>query len=340
MSKTQRLVVIGVLVAAAALLAWRYAAEERRRPSTRDAYVGADVVDIAAQVSGPIVNLPIRDNQHVSAGDLLFEIDPAPFQLDVENASANVALTDQSVRAQADVVSEAQANIAGAEAAHRLALSDRDRIAPLAADGAVPQEQLDQADAQAQETLASLEATRAAYAQARDQLGALGADNPEVRAAVAAYDQALLNLSYTRVTAPAGGWITNLQLREGTYVAAGNPVITLVEDDTWHVWAYMREDVIDRIRVGHPVTFELPAYPDRQFKGRVEGIAWGIMQENLAGAGEIPDVSQTVDWVRLAQRFPVRVRVLDPDPAYPLRIGMTATAWIDTTVPPEDGDGS
>ena len=340
MTKTQRLIVVGVLVGVVALLWWRYAEEERRRPSTRDAYVGADVVDIAAQVSGPISSLSIQDNQHVSAGDLLFEIDPGSFQLAVENASANVALTDQSVRAQADVVAEAQANIAGAEAAHRLALSDRNRIAPLAADGAVPQEQLDQAEAQAQETLASLEATRAAFAQARDQLGVLGADNPQIRAAVAAYDQALLNLSYTRVTAPADGWITNLQLREGTYVAAGNPVITLVEDDTWHVWAYMREDEIERIRVGHPVTFELPAYPGRRFEGRVEGIAWGIMQDNMAGPGEIPEVSPTVAWVRLAQRFPVRVRVLDPDPAYPLRIGMTATAWVDTTVPPEDGDGS
>lgn len=340
MSKTQRLVVIGVLVIVAGLLGWRYTAEERRRPSTRDAYVDADMVDIAARVSGPLVSVPIRDNQHVSAGDLLFEIDPSTFQLAVENASANVALTDQDVRAQADAVAEAQADIGGAEAAYRLALIERDRIAPLAADGAVAQEELDSAEADVRENLSSLEATRAAYAEARDQLGLLGADNPQVREAVAAYDQALLNLGYTRVTAPADGWITNLQLREGTYVAAGDPVLTLVEDGTWHVWAYMREDQMERVRVGHPVTFELPAYPGRRFKGRVEGIAWAIEQDNTAGPGEIPDVSPTVAWVRLAQRFPVRVRVLDPDPDYPLRIGMTATAWIDTTVPPEDGDGS
>ena len=339
MSRTQRTAVIVVIVAAGAVLWWMYARHAARVPSTRDAYVGASVVDIAAQVSGPVSRLAVVDNQYVSKGDLLFEIERRPFEIAVASASASVAEADQSVKALADEVGASLANIEAAQAALVLARQNRDRVAPLAADGAVPQQQLDEAESQLRSSQANLEAAAASSAEARDQLGSAGPDNPQIRAAVASYEKALLDLSFTRVTAPADGWITNLQLQEGSFVGAGSPVVTLVEDGSWRVWAYMREDQLERIQAGQPASFELPAYPGRRFEGRVQGIAWGITQGNAAGPGQIPQVSPTVAWVRLAQRFPVRVDVPEPDPAYPLRIGMTATVWIDTTVPPDSGSG-
>ncbi len=138
MNRARRIGIIAVSIAVAAILAALYYRYSERYPSTDDAYVDADVVGIVAQVAGPIVNLPIEDNQAVRAGDLLFEIDPRPFRIAVEKAKAELDKTGQNVSALADQVASAEAQLQEARANLRLAETQWKRIQPLAKTGALP----------------------------------------------------------------------------------------------------------------------------------------------------------------------------------------------------------
>ena len=157
------------------------------------------------------------------------------------------------------------------------------------------------------------------------------ANNASVLAAKAALDNAQLNLRYTRVMGEKSGMVTNLNLPPGNYIKIGEPLFTLVTDDSWRAIAYFKETVLQKIRIGQKAKIELVAYPGRIFHGVVQGVGWGVTQQDVALSDSLPKVDQTVNWVRLAQRFPVRVDIVDPDPAFPLRMGQTAVVSIDTT---------
>jgi len=134
------------------------------------------------------------------------------------------------------------------------------------------------------------------------------------------------------VVAPVNGYVTDLTLSPGSYASVGSPMLSLVNTDSWRVVAYMKETQLRFIRPGQPARLYLPADPDIRFDGVVQGIGWGVEQQDSEGElGEdgVPNVSPTVDWVRMAQRFPVRITLIDPDPAHPLRKGMRATVRID-----------
>jgi multidrug resistance efflux pump len=280
------------------------------------------------------VNLAVVDNQAVRAGDLLFEIDPRPFRIQVEQAKAQLDSTGQNVRALADDVTSAEAVVQQSEAALRLAQVQYRRIQPLAKVGAVPYQDWDRAQAQRDSARSGLADARAELSRARHQLGEVGDANPQLRAALAQLEDAELQLGYSRVVAPVNGFVTDLALSLGSYANVGSPMLSLVNTDSWRVVAYMKETQIRRIRPGHPARVYLPAYPGVRFDGRVQGIGWGVEQQNsdgAVGADGVPSVSPTVDWVRMAQRFPVRITLVDPDPAHPLRKGMRASVRIDVT---------
>jgi multidrug resistance efflux pump len=326
-----------VSVAIAAVLAALYLRHQRLFPSTDDAYVEADIVGIVAQVSGPIVDLPVVDNQLVQAGQLLFEVDPRPFRIAVDSARAKLDKTGQNVSASADAVSSAEAGLAKAQAGLRLAEVQFKRIEPLSKVGAVSFQDRDKAQANLDGARAGLADAEAELAKARSELGALGADNADTRAALAELANAELQLDYTRVVAPVNGYVTNLNLSLGSYVSPGGAALSLVNTDSWHVLAYMKETDLRRIQIGRPAKVFLPAYPGLRFAGLVQGIGWGIdRQDGETGAKGLPNISPTVDWVRMAQRFPVRINLVAPDPTHPLRRSMTATVRIDATAQGND----
>jgi len=340
-NRVRRIAIIALSVGVAAVLATLYVRRFERYPSTDDAYVDVDVVQIVAQVSGPVVNLAVSDNQPVEAGDLLFEIDPRPFEIAVESAKAEVDKTGQSVSAQSDAVVSAEANFQRAQAALRLAEVQFRRVEPLAKQGALPYQDFDKAQAQLDAARSGLQNARAQVSKARNELGAMGADNADARMALAQLESAQLQLGYCRVTAPVNGYVTNLTLSPGSYANAGRPILSLVDVDSWRVVAYLKETQLRRIRTGQPARVYLPAYPEVRFEGNVQGIGWGIQQQDGAtGAEGLPSVSPTVDWVRMAQRFPVRITVVDRDPAHPLRKGMSATVRIDAAADVAAGGGS
>jgi len=282
-----RLAVVTVLVALAAAAGWYYWQYQHLYPHTRDAYVRANVVGVAAQVEGPITRLYVIDNQLVHAGDPLFEIDPAPFQARVRTLEGKLA------RADAEVV---------------LAEQEVQRYTPLVARQFAPREKLDELQAR----------LRAAHA--------------DVELARAELQDALLYLSYTKIPAPTSGYVTNLLVRVGTYVHVGQQIFALVESETWWISANFMETYLRRMRTGQPARITIDMYPGTIFTGVVEGISAGIYQVDGETAGfGLPFVRRTIDWVRLAQRFPVRVTITDLDTRYPLRSGANAEVTIDTT---------
>jgi multidrug resistance efflux pump len=342
-NRARRIGVVAVSIVVAGILAAFYYRHYELYPSTDDAYVDADVVGMVAQVAGPIVNLPIADNQAVRAGDLLFEIDPRPFQIAVEKARADLDKTGQNVSALADQVASAEARVQEAKASLRLARTQWKRIEPLSKIGAVPFQDRDKAQAGLDDARGGLADAKAQLAKAQHELGESGKDNADVRAALAQLEYAELQLSYTRVVAPVNGYVTDLTLSPGSYATVGSPMLSLVNTDSWRVVAYLKETQLREIRPGQRTRVYLPAYSGVRFNGVVQGIGWGVEQqdsEGELGPDGVPSVSPTVDWVRMAQRFPVRITLVDPDRAHPLRKGMRATVRIDATADVASDDGS
>ncbi len=332
MERSKRVMVIGGSLLVAAVLAVSVLIRSARFPTTDDAYVQANIVGIVAQVAGPIVNLAVTDNQSVQAGDLLFEIDPRPFQIAVDQARAELDRTGFDVTALTDAVTSAEANVRYAEAALRLAQTQWRRVEPLAKIGAVPFQDRDKAQAALDGARAGLDNANAELAKARANLGEADADNPDIRAAVAALEDAELKLSYATVVAPVNGYVTDLDLSPGSYATVGQPMLSLVNTDSWRVEAYYKETQLEDIRPGQPASVYLPAYPGIRFEGSVQGIGWGVEQQDADGSrgpSGVPTVTPTVNWVRMAQRFPVRITLADSDPDHPLRKGMRATVRIE-----------
>lgn len=274
-------VVTGFVVVLAAMASLGMYERYTTKPWTRDAQVRANVVGIACRVSGPITNIPIRDNQTVKKGDLLFEIDPSTYIAATNNALAKLQQTE------ADVVQTKQ---------------ELDR-----------QEQLYKTKVN---DLRDLQNAQDSYAAAQANRAAAKAD----------LESAQLNLSYTKIFAPVDGYITNMNTSPGTYVYAGQQLLALVDSNSFWVAAYFKETQLHHVRQGGPVAVTFIGRDDEPFEGVVESVAWGIHdpdgstnQDNL-----LPSVSQTVDWVRLPNRFPVRVRVTG-QPPIPLRIGQTVS---------------
>ena len=330
----------GAIVLAAiavGVLRWRVHLEN---PWTRDGQVQAKVIQIAPRVSGPIVTLPIRDNQFVRAGDLLLEIDPRTYQASLDQARAqfdqaggNLAASLKQIEsARAGVeVSRATINQAQSAAAQVASVisknkAEYERQQDLLPKKATSKKALERAQAMYDVSLedekvavagvrqaeANLLKSQAALAEAQARLGALGDANPQVRLALAAVRQADLNLEFTKIRAPADGYIANLRLRIGSHVVANQPTLALVDTASYWVDGFFKEDEVGGIASGDRAVVTLMSYPDRPLAGVVDSVGWGISQQDgSTGVDLLPKISATFEWIRLAQRIPVRVHLAD-----------------------------
>lgn len=346
-----------VLVAVLAVL-WKYWAYVTN-PWTRDGQVRANVIQVAPRVSGPIVKLPIRDNQLVKAGDLLFEIDPRTYQAALDQASANLDQTRDRIKdleaqvkaAEAALdqarsgINEAESAVASAEATLVKSKADFGRATNLVAKGDVSKRTYDEAVAAndvAQANLAKAQAQRiqasagllqsqAELARAKAELGAPGEDNAQLRGARAALESAKLNLEFTQVRASVEGYVTNLNLRLGSQAVANQPALALVDAASFWVHGYFRESMVGNVRAGDRAIVTLMTYPDRPLEGEVDSIGWGIAQKDgSTGPDLLPQVSPTFQWIRLAQRIPVRVHLDKIPEGVALRVGTTASVLVMT----------
>ena len=157
--------------------------------------------------------------------------------------------------------------------------------------------------------------------------------NARIAAAEAAVHGSELDLEYCYVRAPFDAQVTNLNIAQGEYARAGQQVFALVDRRTWYVLANYQETYLNNIRPGMPVDVYLMSYPNRRFRGTVQGIGWAVLPQDSHTEGVLPDVQPTLNWVRLAQRIPVRIELEPPHPDQPYRMGMTAVVTV-------QGDGA
>lgn len=277
---TLRLTITLLMAAVAGLAAWQLWNHYELSPWTRNGRVRADVLQLSPDVSGIVSEVAVKDNQWVSAGTLLFSVEKARFDLAEQQAEAAVA-------AQMIAIGNLQVTLAQA-------LRESDRNAELG--DLVSQEAREQSRLRVEQAKGALRSAEAALRQVRITL-----------------NTARLNLQRTDVRAPVSGRVTNLDLRAGTHASAGHPVMALVESGSLYVEGYFEEDKLPHIRIGDRV--HVRPMGGGLLEGAVESIAAGIAdRDRSTGANLLPSVNPTFNWVRLAQRVPVRVR-LDPLPA-------------------------
>jgi len=322
--KQVRWIVIVAFVVVAALVGYHYWHESGLYISTDNAYVQANQVEVSAQVSGTVTEVHVRDQQAVKAGDPLFDIDPRNFQIALDRARAQLELARQSVSQESAGVASAEAVLAQrhAEASNASATWERNR--ELMKSGFLSPQGAENARTQLATANAAVKAAEAGVAQARSALGKGGEDNAAVQAAAAMVKAAELDLERTHVTAPTSGTIANLSLRPGNTVAPNVPLFVVISDQEFWVDANFKETQLKEIRVGQKATIESDVYPDHPFHGVVQSVSGG----SGAAFSLLPPQNATGNWVKVTQRVPVRVRVEDPDPQHPLRIGTTATVKV------------
>ena len=330
---------IGAAIIVATVLVTLWVLELNRRfPRTDDAYVRANLVGIAPHVSGPIVELPVVDNQPVKAGDLLFVVDPRPYQVTLDRARAELAVVESQISAQQSAIAAAEAEVKRREAESWYAADYLRRVEPLLQKQYVTKDKVEDARSKQRAAAAAHEQARHELTRAKELLAQFGELNARRQAAQAAVGDAELNVGYCWVRAPFDGYLTNLNISVGQYARQGEQVLALVDGRSWYVLANFRETFLDAIRPGMEADVYLMSYPGHRFRGVVQGTGWAIHPPDGATVGVLPEVQPTLNWVRLAQRFQVRIKLEDPDPEQPFRMGATAVVTIRGTTP--SGDGS
>ena len=282
MQSIPRIVVTLAVVLLALLAGWWLWHFYMIAPWTRDARVRADVVTIAPDVSGWVVELKVRDNQQVQAGDLLMSIDRERYQAALEKARALAETRRQ------------QLNLRQHEASRRVHLGPQAISAELRENAQI-----------------NAEIARAEFQQAEAEV-----------------KLAQLNLARSEVRAPRAGQITNLHLAQGNYVQAGQAVMALVADESFYVQAYFEETKLPGIRVGAPAEVILMSGGE-PLQGKVQSISRGITDRNAAADAQLlADVEPTFNWVRLAQRIPVRIELDELPKELLLSAGITASVRV------------
>ena len=344
-----------IAVAVVLLKYWDYVAN----PWTRDGQVRAEVIQITPRVSGPIVSLNMVDNQFVKTGTLLFEIDPRTFaaslaqaQAQYDNARDNYVALEKQVEAEAAQVEVSRAAVLQAESTIKEVDAEIDknkaefkRQQEMLAKEATSQKAMQRARANYQVVVekrkitmagltqahATLTQSEAALAKAKANLGAPGDDNASIRAAQATLEQAELNLEFTQVRAPVDGYVTNLNLRIGSQAVTNQPALALVDTNSYWIDGFFKETLVEDIRKGNKAIVTLMSYPDTPLQGYVDSLGWGIAQQDGSTGFELlPNISPTFEWIRLAQRVPVRIHLVGVPDDIELRVGTTASVLVIT----------
>ncbi len=292
--------------------------------STDNAYVNANRIEMAAQVSGPVRAMWIRDQQPVKYGELLFQIDPEPYQLAVDAAQAQLELANQSNAQDRAAVEAARAQVAARTAELTNAQSVEQRAAELTKQKLISKQSAETSANEAASAAAAVRAAQANLEQAQSALGKAGAQNAAVRAAAAKLAQAQLDLNHTRITSPTSGYIANLEIRPGSMVQASVPLFTIIGDNEYWVDANFKETELRRVQAGQKADVVVDMYPDHEFQGEVQSLSGGAGQ----AFSLLPAQNATGNWVKVTQRVPVRVKIVNPDDKHPLRIGTTATVRV------------
>ena len=326
-----------IAVVAAIVLGFATLAALSRRPQTNAAHLFAYSAAMAPDVSGRIVKLHVASNQRVTKGQPLVEIDPQPFELrqrqaqaQVQALKAQIGLTSRQVTSQMTGADAAATQINHAKAQLALAQENLRRLEPLLAKGYVTQQQVDEARTNERNAAVALTVATQQATQAREAVGGTANLVAQLAGAEAAEAIAARDLDQAVLRAPFDGTVVGLQIAEGTYAVAGHPLFTLIKDQEWYAVADFRETELSSIAVGDRATVWLMADAARPIQGQVVSLNSGVQPQTGDGSGGpgLPVVGRTLNWVVVAQRFPVWIRLLDAPPQ-DMRIGATASVRVE-----------
>jgi membrane fusion protein, multidrug efflux system len=325
---------LAIIVIAAALAVYAFR-EGAARPTSNDASIDADIVHIAAAVGGRILEIPVSENARVAKGDLLFQIDPVPYRLALEQATADLNVAEAQLETQKRFLDTQRSNaviasdqVNSAKENQELARRTVGRLRPLAAGGYVPQQQLDQAEVTEKDAATALIQAREREAAAVRAIDTVAAADAAINARRAAVAIAQRQLDDTTVRAMHNGLVVGLTVSSGEMVAPSQPLFTLINTDEWFAAANFRETDIGGIEAGDCATVFSLIDRHASMRGEVQGIGWGVAdQDRINVPRSLPYVERSLNWVRVAQRFPVRVRLEDA-PQRLMRLGASATVQI------------
>ncbi|WP_322044992.1 multidrug transporter subunit MdtN [Paraburkholderia sp. J67] len=305
-------------------------------PRTDDAYAYADSVDVVSEVNGRIVGMAVRDSQAVKQGDILFQVDPRPYDDELARARASLAALDtqiammqRTVKAQQYGADSARAAVSRAQAAAAQSIQTLKRTEPLLSKGYVSAEEVDRARTAQRSAEAELEAARMQAQQA--SAAVTGVDALVAQREVALADIALAEYrkDMTTVRAPFDGRVVSLKTKAGQFASPLKPVFTLIDTRNWFIVANFRETELGRIRAGTPAAVYLMADTGQIFRGHVDSIGYGVLPDDGGLVLEgLPRIQRSLNWVRVAQRFPVKIRVDAPNPDL-FRVGASAVVRLE-----------
>lgn len=304
-----------------------HVALDRFAPYTSEARLDAPVIAVAPNVSGTLIDVLVKDNEQVRAGQVLARIDPQRYAAAVAQAEANLTSASQAVGASTAALAAAQARVTEAEAQLAAERLQNGRVVELARRNVYSQAQADDARARLARSEAGLQTAQASLAEAERRLGATDANNPQIRAAVAALDRAQLDLRDTEIRAPVDGVVTNTVLAPGQYAAAGRRIATVIDTQSAWVTANLPENTLTRVRPGDAVEVTFNALPGRIFRGRVDSLAFGVAQ-GVGPEGELAYVADRRRWLRETQRIPVRIDVERGGDGPVVRVGSRAAVVV------------
>lgn len=324
--KSTQIILLILIVIILVVGGYFYLRYQKIFPNTDDAYIQAHVTNIAPRVTGQVSKIYVKNHQYVQEGQHLFDIDPANFEVDLDKAVANLDETMQQVRAAKSAVTTAKSLVAERQAQLVNVEKSTERTFHLVKRNLYSQAQGDKAVSDLAVAKAAVAAAKSKLNEAVEKLGHMGGANASIRAAKANIAQAKLNLTYSHIVAPHSGYISNFKLRVGDPVNAYQNIFAIVENDEWWASANFKETSLERIKVGQTATIHIDMYPHVIFHGRVSSIS--------AGSGTtfalLPPENATGNWVKVTQRFPVRVDIDTRYKKYPLRIGASCEVTIDT----------
>lgn len=328
--------VVSILIIAATVTLGFYVLDRWKvAPSSGDATIDSDVVHVGAVVGGRIIDIPVAENSRVERGDILFQIDPVPYELAVRQARSELDIARAALETQHRFIStqSSSATVAGDQvrrATINLDLATRTvaRLKPLAGKGYVPQQQLDQAETAARDAATSLQQAREQEAAAIRAVDSAAGAEATVRAREAALAIAMRSLEDTTVRATHAGHVTGLTVMSGEIVAPSQALFTLVSDEEWFAVANFREIELGAIKIGGCVTAYSMIDRRQAIRGVVQGIGAGVLDTDRVNLPRsVPYVERSLNWVRVSQRFPVRVLLHDP-PARLMRLGASAVVEV------------
>jgi len=327
--------VSAAIIAIGAAMAWYVYDRSVSRPSSDAASIDTEVVHIAAAVGGRVIEIEVEENEKVERGDVLFRIDPLPYKLAVDQAEADLGVAEAALDAQRRVISTEKSNlqIAGeqikrAQTNYDLAVRTTERLRPLAGKAYVPTQQLDQAQSAQRDAATSLAQAREQENAAQRAISTIEGPAAAIRARQAALAIAKRALEDTVVRAPHDGRIVGLTVKSGEIVAPMQNLFTLVTTGKWYAVVNFRETDLKFIAPEDCATVYSMIDRRTPIKGVVESIGWGVLDTDRVNLPKnMPYVERSLNWVRVAQRFPVRVRLANP-PENLMRLGASAVVEV------------